>query len=442
MNKRTYLSCCIAILFSATLFSQEKTLELSLEEAINYALKNNRTVKNAALDINIAKKIKWEATAMGLPQISTTLSYQNWLKQKVNVSDMNHDGVDEIFAFGKKQSMSASATATQLLFDGSYIVGLQSAKVYLEVSKNAKVKTDLEIRKATINAYGNVLLSQESIRIYKSNIKALQKNLSETQTVFNNGFAEEEQVEQLQITLKQLESGYKNAQRLQKIASKFLNLVLGESIKTTLVLKNTLEDLATQSLLHNNNPVTVTKTIDYQIATNDTQLKKLLFKLEKAKALPTLSAFINGEYSAYNQHFEFSSSAQKWYGASLAGIQISIPVFSSFRQAANVQRAKMEFQKSKNNLTETEEQLHFQLSAAHSDYTFSIEQFHLSKENLSLATRIEQKNSIKYTEGLATSFELRQAQMQLYATQQEYLKAMLDILVKKTQLETLSNTTK
>lgn len=422
-------------------FAQEENLQLTLEEAINYALENNRNAKNAVLDIEAAKKQKWEATATGLPQINAKVDYQNWLKQQFDGVDFNQDGVID---FGAKQSVNATATLSQLLFDGSYLVGLQSAKVFLEISENAKEKTDLEIRKAVINAYGNVLLSNESIAIYNRNISVLSKNLNETKEIFKNGLTEEENVEQLQITLKQLESARQNAIRLKKVSYKLFNLTIGTDIDAIVTLTDNLESLTLQntdlSLLSSEN--NVEEIIDYKIAANDKRSKELLLKLERSRALPTLSAFINGSYIGNSDDFDFLDKQKQWIGTSLVGVSLNVPIFSSGQSGARKQRAKINLEKAENDLTETEQKLKFQIASAKNNYQFAFEKHNTSKENLDLAERIEKKNQTKYFEGIASSFELRQAQQQLYSSQQEYLQAMLDVITKKAELETILNQTK
>jgi len=437
----------ISFLLSLQITAQEETLNLSLQEAIDYAIKNNTTAKNATLDIDAAKKQKWETTAIGLPQISTTIDYNNWIKQQVSLLPGEitggQPGTFIPVTFGTKQTANATATLNQLLFDGAYLVGLQSAKVFLEISKNAKEKTDLEVRKATINAYGNVLLSQESITIYERNISILKKNLRETEAIFKNGLTEEENVEQLQITLKQITSGHKNALRLNSIAHQMLNITLGVELNAKVTLTETLEVLALKNvdleLLNSSDDVQ--STIDYQIASNDKRAKELLLKLEKTKALPTLSAFINAGYAGNNEEFQFLTKDQKWFGSSLFGVSLNIPIFSSFKRNATTQRAKINLEKAENNLSETEKQLKFQVASAKSNYQFAIEQFQTSKESLTLAERIENKNQTKFFEGITTSFDLRQAQQQLYSTQQEYLQSMLEVINNKVTLETLLNKT-
>ncbi len=296
----------ILFLVTALGYSQEAPQSFSLQEAIDFALQNNRNAKNASRDIDAAIEQKWETTATGLPQIKATVDYQNFLKQQVSVIPAEffggNPGEFAEVVFGTKQSMTATATLSQKIFDGSYLVGLQSAKVFLEISKNAKTKTDLEVRKAVINAYGNVLLAEESVKILNRNIEVLEKNLYETTKIFENGLEEEESVEQLQITLSGVKSSLKNTNRLKTLAYQMLNITLGIDINNPTSLTDSLEILTTQniSLALLEADENVESTIDFQIAENDKVSKELLLKLERSKALPTLSAFLNGGYSAFS----------------------------------------------------------------------------------------------------------------------------------------------
>ncbi|SDR68303.1 Outer membrane protein TolC [Formosa sp. Hel1_31_208] len=444
MRQSLILICSLITISFA--FSQENSTRFSLQEAIVYALENNRQAKNAVRDIDAAKQQKWETTATGLPQLNANINYQNFLKQQVSVIPAEFFGGNpgefaEVI-FGTKQSTAATATLNQMLFDGSYLVGLQSAKVFLEISENAKVKTDLEVRKAVINAYGNVLLAEESIEILVKNIEVLSKNLYEVTKIYENGLEEQESVEQLQITLSNVQSSLNNTKRLKNIAYQMLNITLGIDYNTDIILTDDLESLTLKNIsldiLSTNNDAT--STIDYKIAQNDTKAKALMLKLERSRALPTLNAFINGSYTAFDNDFVFFDSDTKWFGASLFGLNLDIPIFSSGKRNASTQRARINLEKAKDDLTETEQRLNLQIEAAKSDFKFAIEDYDNKKQNLNLAERIEQKNQTKFFEGVGSSFELRQAQTQLYSAQQELLQAMLDVINSKAELETVLNT--
>ena len=426
-------------------FSQENQLSFTLDEAIKYALENNYTIINAERDIDAAKKQKWETTATGLPQLSATIDYQNWLKQQVSLIPAEffggNPGEFAEVAFGTKQNVNATATLNQLLFDGSYLVGLQSAKVFLEISKNAKEKTELEIMKLVIDAYGNVLLAEESIKILEKNKETLIKNLNETQKIYENGLEEEESVEQLQITLSSIESNLKNSIRLKDISYKMLNITLGIDIDKKINLNDDLTSLTAQNIDFSliATPLNLEDNVDFKIAKNNERSQELLLKYEKSKALPSLSAFINGNYIGNNDDFSFTKNGQQWFGSSLFGVSLNVPIFSSLGRTAKTQRAKINFEKSKTELTQIEQQIKLQTANSKSNYQFAIEQYQTAKQNLELAERIEKKNQTKFFEGIGSSFELRQAQTQLYNTQQEYLQTMLNVINNKAELETVLN---
>ena len=242
---------CFLLLFGH-IYGQDIPSSLSLQEAVDYALENNRQSKNAAREIDAAKQQKWETTATGLPQLDAKINYQNFLKQQISVVPAEFFGGNPgEFAqviFGTKQNATATATLNQLLFDGSYLVGLQSAKVFLEISENAKVKTDLEVRKAVINAYGNVLISEESVSILEKNIVVVDQNLNEITKIYENGLEEQESVEQLQITLSNLKSNLTNVRRLRSIAYQMLNITLGIEFNATVKLTDDLETLAIRNI--------------------------------------------------------------------------------------------------------------------------------------------------------------------------------------------------
>ncbi len=446
LNMKNFLILIFSLLISATGFSQEDSKSFSLKEAINYALEHNRTAKNAVRDIEAAKKQKWETTATGLPQLTADIDYNNWLKQQISLIPAEffggNPGEFTEIAFGTKQSVNAMAKVEQLIFDGSYLVGLQSAKVFLDISENAKEKTDLEVRKAVINAYGNVLLAEESIKILERNTSVLQQNLYETTKIYENGLEEEESVEQLKITLSGVESSLNNTTRLKTLAYQMLNITLGLDLNVNTILTDNLESLTSKNIVLNllEADENVEEIIDYKIAVNDKVSKELLLKLEKSKALPTLKAFVNGGYAGYSDQFTFTNKSEKWFGSSLFGVSMNIPILSSGGRSAATQRAQINLEKSKDDLIETEQKIKLQIASAKSDYQFAIEEHENKKENLDLAERIENKNQIKFFEGIASSFELRQAQTQLYSSQQEYLQSMLDVINKKAELETALNT--
>ena len=199
-----------------------QSYSFSLQQAISHALTNNYQAINATRDIASAKQKKWETTASGLPQISANVNYLNNFKIQQNQFTVN--GQTTTLSFGNYNSADASLQLSQLIFDGSYIVALQASKTYLKYYENAKQKTNTEIREMVINAYGNVLLAEESAAILEKNKATLAKTLADTQEIYKNGLIEEENVEQLQITLASINSSLSNTKKLLDITSKMLKL--------------------------------------------------------------------------------------------------------------------------------------------------------------------------------------------------------------------------
>jgi len=430
-----------------TMSSQEKQMKLSMNEAIDYALKNSYENRVAVKDIDAAKQKKWETTTIGLPQIEAKVDYQNWLKQQVSLLPAKlfdptaaADALAPI-TFGTKQNLNATVTLTQLLFDGSYLVGLQAAKTYLQISKQAKEKTELGTREAVINAYGNVLVTEKSIEILFRNKKVNDRLLKGAKLGFENGLAEEEQVEQFEITKGNIDNNIRSAKRLKTIAYKMLNITLGNDIDVKLTLTDDLDSL----VLSNTDLSLVSQGfdldshIDFKIAQNDRESKRLLMRLEQSKALPSLSAFINYGQAANSDTFSFLKSEQQWFDSSLLGVSLNIPIFSSFKRRSKTKQARIALETADIRLEEIKLKLKLQAENAKSDYQLSIDTYETAKKNLNLSERIEKKQQIKFNEGITTSFDLLQAQNQLYTQQNSYIQSMLNIIASKATLENALN---
>jgi outer membrane protein TolC len=267
-------------------------------------------------------------------------------------------------------------------------------------------------------------------------------NLGETTKIYENGLTEEENVEQLKITLGQLENQLNNAQRQKAIALDMLKLALGIELVNNLILTEDLDALA----LMNMTPAIVNETLDlekntdYQIAFNFTEQRRLEYKLERAKYLPSLSGFVDLGAQSFGNDFRFLNNNTRWFAQSVTGVSLNVPIFSSFGRKASVAKAKLAWDQSTIDFYRAQEEIRLNYEMAQANYKTAVDNYMTSKENLRLAERIENKNSIKFKEGLSTSFDLRQAQTQLYSTQSQYLQSMYRLITEKATLETILNT--
>mgnify|MGYP001170537407 FL=1 len=441
---KKYLFIIICSVFCNCLLAQIQH-SFTIDEAVAFALENNKNSIYAEKNVLISQKEKWETIAVGLPQISSFFEFNNRIKDPISLIPAEFFGGNEgefaEISFGTKQSISGELILNQLLFDGSYLIGLQSIELFLQLSTQAKIKTDLEVKRQVINAYGNALVSAERVKILINNLNNIKKTLTETKKIYENGLTEIENVEQLTITTSSIENSLNYAEKFELLSLNILKLLLGIELNDDLILKDNIETVAIKNINPSlvNQEFEVSENIDYKIALNASEGNKKRLQLEKFKSLPTVSAYISGSYNGYNESFRITNPKQNWYGSSQLGINMSLPIFSSLKRTASTQKAKIELDKALLNLKETKNTLNLEVEKAKSDYTYSINNYETALKNLTLAESIEKKNQIKFYEGLASSFDLRQAQNQLYAIQNEYLEATLKIIENKINLEILLN---
>lgn len=439
----------LAFLMVCFSYSQESYRELSLSKAIEIGIENNADVRNASLEIQKYYKQRWQNFADGLPQINGSINYENFLEQPVALIPAQFFGGKEgEFAevvFGTKQNFVASFHVSQLLFDGSYLLLLQASKILLEISENALTKTKLELRKNVIQTYVNVLLAQANTDFISENLSLLEDNLDEINKLFESGFVEQENVEQIRLSVSEQKNQLRYTQRLEEIARDFLNHLLGFTPETNVELTDKLEQIISSAIAGSitsqnaNIEGVIEQNIDVRTARNDVRAQLLSYKNERTKALPVFKAFLNGNYTGNSNEFSFLRKDQKWFGTAVFGISADIPIFSSLARTAGTQRAKITWQQSQIAFEDTKKEIGLNIKRTLNDLQLAAETFETRKENLDLAQSIANKNQIKFLEGLATSFEYREARNQLFLAQQRYLQSILDLINYKVELDHLLN---
>jgi len=390
-------------------------------------------------------KKKWETTATGLPQINGSISYNNNIKQPVTlIPGEITGGAPGSFTpviFGTEQNATAQATLEQLIFDGSYLVGLQAAKTFLDFSKNAYEKTQIEVEKSVVNAYGSAKMAEALVSVFDNNYKTLKKSYDELQIVYENGLTELEALEQLEITLLEVKGYLDNAQRSQRLAQHLLRATLGLPLTTELILTDELDTLILRAGEEINPDITLDlqKQIDVRIAENFTEQRRLEWQLERSRALPSLSAFANYSTQAFSNDFTFTDNTQQWFQSSVLGIRMQVPIFSSGFRSARSSQAKIAWDQAKTEFAQTKQATQIAFENALSDFNLSKDNFDNASKSLNLAERVASKNQIKFDQGIASSFDLYQAQAQFYRAQQNYYTSLLALLNAKTVLETFIN---
>ena len=446
-NDKKMKKILLFIVFTSYGFSQGEITSLSLDDAIEYGIENNRRLMNAEREIKMAYKERWKTIAIGLPNVTLDLNYLNYLELPTSLIPAEFFGgqkgeFSEI-QFGTEQSAIGSVRMEQLLFDGSWLVGLEDSKIYLAASENFYEKTLLEVRESIVKLYSLVSILNEGIILLENNLENFRKDLFEVTELYKNGFEEVENVEQIKITLAQAELSLLQAKKTKDNQLNLLKLVLGISIEDEILLSTSIDDFIAENIIFSNSfeDFNTSKNIDVKISQNIFDTKRIEYKLEKSKQLPKVSGFLSGTYTGYNNEFDFTNKTQNWFGSSVLGVNLEIPIFNAFKLNVSSQKAKIAMNQAMTNLEDQEEKTQAEVQQKLNDYQLAIQTLNVSEQNMNLAMSIEEKNSIKFFEGIASSFELRQAQLQLLDSQQKYLNSVLQLISIKTELETLYNNT-
>ncbi len=437
------IACFLA--FSGKIWSQE-VVTLNLEQAKQIALQNNYNLRNSLNDIEVARYQVKETIATGLPQVSATVSYNDNIGLPVQLVPgdfFGQPGQEIEVQFGTKYSSSASATLNQLLFSGSYIVGLQAAKSFLEQSEKNYQKNRIEVIKSVSEAYFLVLATQESIEVIDSTLSITRKLAYQTGIIVENGFGEETDLDQFELLVSELEIARTNALNQHNIAESFLKYQLGMDDKKTIVLTQTITGLidtsAPQTVM--TKPFELSNNIDYRILKNQQHLALLQLRLEKSAYLPTLSAFLNYQTQAQRQEWDFLDTKGKWYSSSVLGVTMNIPIFSSGERYSKVKQAYFQFEKTKVAEEQISTSLKLQYETILNELNNALLTYENSIKNKAVAEKIFQRTGVKYTEGLAGSLDFLNAHNQYLNTQSQYINAALNVLNKTTSLESLLSST-
>jgi len=431
------------LFFSSSLDAQESIQNFSLEEAQQYAIENGFSNRTATKEVEKSERIVEETISTGLPQISGSGSYQQFLQTPTQLIPGSSVGRQEEFVevfFGTEQNMGLEIRAEQLIFDGSYFVGLQASKVFLELSKNDRQKTIYETRQMVTQAYGAVLVGKENVNILKKNVENREKNYRETKALFENGFLEEQDKDQMQLLLSSAKNAYENSIRQAEISLNQLKLIMGLPLEKEINLTDKLQDLLQLQIQadYEAGELDLKKHIDYRIVNTQEQASQLLLKQQKSFYLPRLTAFYSYQQNSFSNEFNFFSDA-RWFPTQLIGLNLNVPLFSGFGRLRRTQQAKIELEQVEIAKEQVSARLEVESQQAKSDYAFAISQYQTAKENKALAESIFQKTTIKYQEGISSSLELTQANNQLIESQGNYINAALQLINAKANYDRAFN---
>jgi len=405
-------------------FSQEQ-LRLTLKEAQDYALQNNRTVWNAGLSVSEAQKRTWGVISAGLPQVNATVDYTNMLGFSMSFAGMS---------ISLPPTSNFQASVTQLLFSGSYWVGIKMSKLGEEMTETVRLQTELDVKHQTQSAYHAALVTQENLKILKQSLNDIETLAKSADDLVRVGVAEQTDADQLKVQVLMMTNTIKSIERLIELSYNLLRFQLGVDGDTEIVLTQTMEDLMASKDAHEmlNREFDLDNNYNVQLLDGQIDLANAQISLERAASLPTVVAFYNYTYKIARSTFDMSPN-------NVIGLQASIPIFASGQRHVKTQQAKINLEKAQNNrdlVTESllmqEKQLRFNLKSA-------IESLELQKEAMAVSQRVFESVTRKFQQGMASSLDVTTANTSLLQAQGNYINAMMEVFTAQTELEKLLN---
>ena len=446
-------------------FGYSQTTKFDLDECMNYAVENEATSKNASLDEEIAELSVKETIGIGLPQINGSANVQHnpdlprffseYSPESgfgITEEDAQSLGIQQGDVFGAtnffqlKSNGDISLSATQLIFNGSYIVGLQAARTYKKLARKQKDYTQSELKAAVAKAYFNVLINEERLTLYESNLDRMETLYKETAALYESGFAEKIEVDRLKVSLNNAETQKSNYEDLSELSMKLLKFQMNYPLDSPLELEGSISDFVNGEVQNVPQEYDLANRHDYQSMVTNKELQELNLKNIYAGGLPVIQAF--GTFGAQTQsatfgglfrqesNFEGNSDIgpDRWFSYSAVGLSLSWSLFTGLQRNYQIQQQKVEIQKLENSLTQFESQVRVEVEQQGVLLRNANNNLEVQKENMELAQNIFDISEIKYKEGVGSSLEVVNADNELKQAQTNYFNALFDAVIAKIDL--------
>lgn len=445
---------------------------LSLQECIDYALQHNASVKNERVNIAISKAQIGETMAEGLPQISASGGITNNIKIPVTFMDASNfrddlpKGTFMPVEFGVPWQGSASVNASQLIFDGSYFVGLQAAKVYKQLAEKGVRRAEIDVVEGVSLAYFGALVAEERLALLQNNLQRLDSLHHETQAMYQNGFAEAIDVQRVRVNLNNVRTQYDNVSRSLAVNLNALKFQMGMRIDREISLAEGIADFNLTGTLDERAETAGGKAdfgysnrIEYQQLQVNKELSRLNIKNNKIQYLPTLSAFANVGYNAGKPNFGglFEETpdihmtdpetqqptilnASTWNPYVTVGLNLNIPVFDGLLKANRIRRTKLELEQVENQILNLENSIDMEINQSYTNLQNSIASLAAQQENRELAQEVFRVTKIKFQQGVGSNLEVIEAENAFKEAETNYFNALYEALVAKTSYQKATGT--
>ena len=423
--------------------AQDDNSAFSLKQAIEFAMINQPNVKNAQLDESIAKNKVEEIIGIGTPQINASADINKFIKIPTSFVPAEFFGGSsgEFFAvqFGQAYTASAGITATQLLFDGSYIVGLQASKTYMELSRKSTIQTKTETAVNVSKAYYGALVADASLLIIDANIERVKKLYNDTKALNDNGLVEKIDVDRLELTLNNLKVEKEKVARFKLLSYALLKFQMGFANSKALTLTDKLDEsvLVVTNLADS---IDYTKRPEYGVVNIQRQLQALDLKRMKAGYLPSLVAFGTASANASRNDFNIFNTDYRWFPTVIAGLRLNVPIWDGLQRKSQISQSKLTLQKVDNAMTLMKNGFALDYENAKATYSNNLSSLKIVKKNQDLAKEISRVSKIKYESGIGSSLEVIDAESSVKEADANYFNTLYETIISKIDLDKSTGT--
>ena len=439
---KNYLLLALFLGLSGAPVVAQQVVTLSLSEAVDYALENNPNTKNARLELLISKATIKETTARGLPQINGAynLDYNPkipvvFLPNQPPFGDPSNPSDVIPARFGVSYSSGLGVTVSQMVFDGSFFVGLRAAKTLLELTNKDLKKAEIDVVENVKKAYFGVLVNQQRIRLAGANLSRIDTLLKETTALNEAGFVEKIDVSRVQVQRNNTYTQIQRGQAALDISKQILKLQMGIPVEYEVELSESLQELTTKEELLQLVGVEGADRIEIDQVASQITLVGLDLKNNLSQYMPKINFVGNMRRSGAGNELDRVFNKSNWFGSSLVGVSMSVPIFDGFSKAARIQKNRVQLTQLENQRSFLKESFKSELYAAKANLRNDLNILEVQEANLQLATEVYQIARIKYKEGIGSNLEVVNADAALIEAEINYLGALYDGLISKINLE-------
>lgn len=440
-NKLTNLFIAFLLPASICIAQQKKDSihKFSVQQSIGYAMSHQGNVLNAQGEVERANDKVKETVGIGLPQISGTVGIQDFLQIPTTLIPGQFFGgpAGEFIPvkFGTQYNTNAELDASQLLFDGTYIVGLEASKTYKELSEKSLTQTSIQTVSAVTKAYYSVLVTQWKFQMVSADVERLHALLKESEALCQKGFVEKIDTERIKVNYNNLKTQERTIGKLMTLSYQLLKFQMGMPMSDSLALTDSLRTIPMMPDVEKDTAFNPQNRIEYSMAQTNLMANQLMLRRDDYSYFPSLAAYGSVSRQALGNTFDIFSSSQTWYPTAIIGLKLNVPIFDGLQKAHRVQQDKIGVQEALTTLNTVKQSIYLDLANSTTNLVNALAELKNQEENMGLARDVEHDSRIKYDAGTGSNIEVIDAEASLVEAETNYYNALFNALVARVDYE-------